>query len=29
MTGEALSSMIGMHWGDLATAFRQHLAKRS
>lgn len=28
MSGEALSSMIGMHWGDLAIAFRQHLSKR-
>lgn len=26
--GEALSSMIGLYWGDLITAFRQHAGAR-
>jgi len=29
LTGESFSGMIGLHWGDLITAFRQHARKRS
>jgi hypothetical protein len=28
LSGEAFSSMIGMHWGDLVTGYRQHARSR-
>jgi hypothetical protein len=29
LAGEALSSMIGLHWGDVLTGLRQHARKRA